>query len=727
MLRPERMSRVSVTGSKGVMDDVIETVYDLNLLHVNDYDGSWDGFEIGDPVAGAENASQKLVTVRSLKSILGVDETDIGPNQLVTDEALDEELETVRRDVNELDDERNELEDELRAVEEQIDSVAPYAQLGIDLDLLSGYDSLVVAVGEGDAAGIESELDAAEEVAEFMVQSADDAVAIFVYPDGDTENLDVADLLVGTQFQRYEIPEAEGSPEEYISDLRHRKQQLESKLETVEDELEDLRLDVGGFLLAAEEKLTIEVQKAEAPLSFATTENAFVGEGWIPTSKYDTLAAALETAAGDHVDVEELERADYDSDGHVANREPVETGGQSPGEPGDATAVDGGDAEARADGGMVTMGAESPPVIQDNPGLVRPFEALVGVINRPKYTEFDPTFFVFLTFPVFFGLMVADVGYGLAYMVAGFALYAKSDSEVLSSLGAIGAISGLFTALFGFFAGEIFGLETITKVFWNGSPLLHKGLRPAFIEWAYVWLTISVVVGILHVTLGHVLNFLEEVEHDPVEAVTESGSWILMTVGLWVWVFSTSLSGVKPDFLYTVFAGQPLPFGFAGFGATVGLAGIGGFVVGIVLLVLGEPMEVVEFLQVLVNVLSYTRLAAEVLAEAGIAFVVDLLFFGAYAHEGEFHLLISHGPHHVETLNEASLMFPGLMHMGVLGVVFGLVVLVFGHALVFGLGILSAGMQAVRLEYVEFFGKFYEGGGKPFTPFGYDREYSVED
>mgnify|MGYP007117108414 FL=1 len=64
MLRPEQMSRVSVTGSKRVMDEVIETIHELRLFDVTDYDGEWEGFQPGDPVEGAENASEKLVTVR---------------------------------------------------------------------------------------------------------------------------------------------------------------------------------------------------------------------------------------------------------------------------------------------------------------------------------------------------------------------------------------------------------------------------------------------------------------------------------------------------------------------------------------------------------------------------------------------------------------------------------------------------------------------------------------
>ena len=125
----------------------------------------------------------------------------------------------------------------------------------------------------------------------------------------------------------------------------------------------------------------------------------------------------------------------------------------------------------------------------------------------------------------------------------------------------------------------------------------------------------------------------------------------------------------------------------------------------------------------LAHVLSYLRIAAVLLAKAGMAFAVNLLFFGAYEQDKEFHFLLTKA----KAPAEAELMFPGLMHGGAGALLAGVLVLVVGHIVVLLLGITSAGIQSVRLEYFEYFSKFYEGGGEDYSPFGYDRRFTAEE
>ncbi|MFC5365329.1 V-type ATP synthase subunit I [Salinirubrum litoreum] len=745
MLRPEQMSKVSVTGSKGVMDDVVETVHDMHLLHVTEYDGTWDGFAPGNPGEGAEDASDKLVTVRSIESILDVSPEDAGPTQIVTDEKLDAELAEVREQVNDLNDRRDDVRSELRDVEEKLDAVEPFADLGLDLDLLSGYDSLQVVVGEGDQATVERALVDADGIDAFELFTGGRTVAVFAHPTDTADETVLQDALVGVEFTQLSIPDAEGSPEEYVQDLNHRRQQLESKLTTVQNELDELKLDAASFLLAAEEKLSIDVQKTEAPLSFATTDNAFVAEGWIPTERYTEFASQLQETVGDHVEVEELERASFGADGSEKVREEVPGGAAGGAEGGTPTAADGGSAsdgdEVRADGGGVVMNDDEPPVVQDNPGWVSPFEVLVGAVGKPKYKEFDPTIILFLTFPVLFGFMIGDFGYGLVYTGIGYYLYTKFDSDALKSMGGVTIFAGVFTTIFGILYGEIFGLHLISQYLWEGAlglshPPMEKGLSPGAVEWAQGWLVVSLLIGLLHLNVGYVFQFLEDLEfHGFKEAMQETGSWILAMNGLWVFVFSTISAGeggVKPGFIAgpeAVFNGNPFGLGFAGFPEPVGWFGFALVLVGALLLLSGPTVEVVEIFDTLVNVVSYTRIAAVLLAKAGMAFTVNLLFFGAYVDDaGEFHFMIQHNQQYAVTNYGAeAVMFPGLVNGGIALALLGIVVLVLGHVIVLALGVTSAGLQAVRLEYVEFFGKFYDGGGKEYEPFGYERSYTTDE
>jgi len=779
MLRPKQMSKVSVTGSKAVMDDVIGAVHDLHLLHLSDYDGRWPEFDNGDPAAGANEASEKLVTVRSLKSILGVEPEDAGQSRIITDETIEEELERVRTKANELDDRRDEIESELRDVEEELGAMAPFATLGIDLDLLWGYDSLAVAVGEGDANSVERalvDIDAATQViAEGHV------VAAFAHTDEST----LESALVEADFTAMEVPHEEGDPEDVTGELRHRKQQLESNLETVESQIDDLRYDEAGFLLAAEEKLSIQVQKAEAPLSFATTRNAFVAEGWIPTEEVSTFESKLADAVGDHAEVEELERAAYSRHGHAETTEEVHdgaagaagSGGSPAAAAGGATAgaatagdaddgatadgdareatADGGGEEVRSDGGVVTMGDEDPPVVQNNSGIVEPFELLTKAVGRPNYSELDPTLILFLTFPLMFGFIIGDFGYGLIYTGIGYYAYANTESKAFKQFGLIAGAAGVSTTIFGVLYGEIFGLHLISTHFWEGlvglkSAPVHKGLQPAYTYYANAWFVVTALFGLLHLNTGYVLEFIEnKALHGTKEAVLETGSWLLALNGTWLFIFSrppsetvdgeTTYLGPKPDFIYQVFnegSGAAFELGFTGIPSptTVGtiplmeLVGAGMIGVGIALLAVGPAHELVEIHQVLAHALSYLRIAAVLLAKAGMAFAVNLLFFGAYEHHGEYHYMLNHGPEYVtKEYGAEAIMFDGMMHGGPATLVFGILVLLIGHLVVLLLGVTSSGIQSIRLEYFEFFGKFYEGDGTTYSPFGNDRNYTAED
>jgi V/A-type H+-transporting ATPase subunit I len=726
MLRPEQMSKVSVTGAKSVMDAVIETMHDLHLVHITDYDGSWEGFEPGDSLEGADETSSMLVTVRAIESILDVSEDDVGTTAGIDLTNAEETLEEIRTEVNELDDRRDELRSRQREIEEQLDQMELFDDLGLDLDLLWGYDSLSIRVGEGDAQAIDSELAESEEIDAYEVFSGQESVAVFAREQTDGA---LEDAMVGVPFTAYEVPEASGDPASNVEELEHEREQLETKLERTENELEELKLEHAGFLLALEEELSVEAQKYEAPLRFATTERSFIVEGWVPTEKYEAFTSELDQEIGDRLEIEEIERASYTNGSHTSHHsDEEETAGAADDQ---EVATDGG-----TDGGVVTV-KDDPPVIQRNPDLIGPFELLVKAVNRPKYSEFDPTIAMFLTFPLFFGFMIGDVGYGLLYVGLGYWVAKKFDSKGLVDFGKIVMWLGVFTMAFGVLYGEILGLHFLE--WFDVHPLLEKGISDAM--WAEAWLVIAVIAGWLHLNIGYLLNFVEEFQlHGPKAAVVEVGSWLLMLNGLWVFIFSTLFNGSKPPFLVgseAALNGNPFGLGFTGFPEIAGILGLVAFGLGLGILLTGPWFEAFEFLVPLAHTLSYTRLTAVLLAKAGMALAVNLLYWGAYSDEKGFHFMHTYEPGYEPHGEEAEVIFGGLANMGsefalgplslgLEGALLGLPVLIIGHIVVLAIGG-TAAIQAIRLEYFEFFEKFYEGGGKNYQPFGYDRSYTTDN
>ena len=742
MLRPERMSKVSVTGSKRVIDDVIEAAYEHHSLHVTDYDERYEGFEPGSSLEGAETVNERLVTVRSLESILDVEGDEIDAAGALDDETLTAELEDVRGRVNELNDRRDDIQASIRDRQEEIDRMEPFADLGIELDLLRGYDSIEVVVGEAKAEAVEAALADADGIEAFEVFAGGDTVAIFAAPaDGADEGV-LQDSLVGVDIALLEVPAADASPSEYVAELERERDDLRDDLEAIEAELAAVKEEAAGFLLRAEEQLTIEAQKKEAPLSFATTENAFIAEGWVPTETYPDFEAAIADAVGDHAEVEETERASFTPDGdhHTETVSGGDAGGAHDAEPdADATADTKNEQTAVAtDGGHATHGNDEPPVVQDNGSAAGPFELLVQGFGRPKYSEFDPTLLVFLTFPLMFGFMIGDIGYGVLYAAIGWFLYANYDGA-FREMGAVAIWAGLFTILFGIYYGiDVFGYHAYP---WFGIEAweISKGLSPGATEWALAWLVVSVLFGILHLNVGFALSFVSNYQlHDLKHAAYESASWILLLNGLWLWIFSRHVAGPKPDFIFASIDVVTLgAVSFAGFPAVVGIAGLGAAFVGAVLLAIGEPTELAEVLSPIVNVVSYARIMAVLLAKGGMALAANLLAFGAYIDqggEGSFHFIFT--PSNLTSVQERAaageveLVFAGMTtspDFTAIGVVAGLIVAVIGHIVVLLLGITAAGIQGIRLEYVEFFGKFYEGGGDEYAPFGYDRRYTAEE
>ena len=186
----------------------------------------------------------------------------------------------------------------------------------------------------------------------------------------------------------------------------------------------------------------------------------------------------------------------------------------------------------------------------------------------------------------------------------------------------------------------------------------------------------SVIIGFIHVSLGFILGFINELKHhDFKHALYSKMSFLLI---LWGGVIAlVSVVGLLPEFAK--------------------LLGVIVLLVGLTLAVLGEGIVgILEFPTVFSNVISYARIGAIGLSDYGLAFTVNFIAFNLIGLEG------------------------------IMAVV-SISILLIGHLTVFTLGIIGTGINSLRLQYVEFFTKFVQGGGTLYDPFGYNRKYTREN
>ncbi len=600
MIHPEDMTKVSILGPKSKMQAVIDRLHELEVLHIDEYDEEGDTVDIGDPMDGAEELSDQLVRIRSVRSQLP-DGGAAGKG------AAPDNIEELGERVDEIDQELEEVAAEQAEKKEQLSLLETVRGLGLDLDDFQDYRSLDIYLGTVDSTTFQTELPDGR--AELYTDG--DAVALFADAD-----LDVEAVLRDAGFDRVDhtpLVEMDGSIDHTITDLREEVQELAEREERLRNELQAISGSWRHELEQQEAELSEELEKAEAPLSFATTDDAFIAEGWIPTDSYEEVAAAVEDAADGSIYIEELETGEA-------------------------------------------------PVKHDNPGPVKPMEDLLGVYGTPSYGEIDPSFLL-LTFPILFGFMLGDIGYGLTTLAVFYGLYRKFPAAkgIWYSL----MYASVATVAFGIVYGEMFGyiifghhstLAAVTglHVFEQIPILYHRTEHLSQV------LYMSVLIGAVHVNAGFLVGMYNEyLHHGILEAFYAKGSWLIIEIGAVLWFL---LGGV---------VGGPM------------------IAAGVLLLFKGEGVEgVVEIPSLASNILSYLRIFGVVMAVIALAAVVNTL---------------------AEPLFQS-----GSIAM----IALGTLVLVVGHTFNTFLKMMESGLQGIRLHYVEFFTKFFEGGGEYYRPFG---------
>ena len=319
---------------------------------------------------------------------------------------------------------------------------------------------------------------------------------------------------------------------------------------------------------------------------------------------------------------------------------------------------------------------EVPPTLGKNVKLIAPFEDVTNMYAVPSYNEIDPNPFMAIFFFIFFGIMLGDAGYGLVLSVAGFiALKLIHFEKGMKNMVLMFSICGISAVIWGILFGGVFAIETIPPLWFNP---MHDPI---------MMFAVSLVLGVIHLSVGYGINMAQKIKDGKVaDGILDNVFIFLIFIGVGLLAVNmllkpegSALGTAATVVLIVALAGIALTAGRhkKGFGGKFagGFSGIYGLV------------------NLFSDVMSYARLFGLALASGAIGFAFNSL---------------------------GSMFFS----IPVIGYVIGIVILIPLHAFNMGLGILSAYVHNIRLQYLEFYGKFYEGAGRLFNPLGKNTKYT---
>lgn len=409
-------------------------------------------------------------------------------------------------------------------------------------------------------------------------------------------------------------------PEDALYSNLNNQKALREKEVALKKEMKEWR-SVARDLQLAEEYYYNLGQREVAKDLVLNSEHLFIASGWIEEEKLDSLKHVINTDLGE-----------------------------------DAVVVMTDDVKMEE--------FDQVPIVLKNNKLIQPFELITEMFSYPKYNEMDPTPLMFPFFLVFFGMIGADLGYGLLLLIGTFVglKYFNLDNGTKRFIKFLHILS-YPTMIFGLIFGSFFGVEL---------PFLIFSLQEDVIE----VMVLAVVLGLIQLLFGLILNgIIKGRQGQRASSYVDGYAWAMMLTGAILFVLgqmilnnqlvaqigiALALINVAGIILVSTISSKNKALGF-GLGL-YNLYGVSGYIGDIV---------------------SYTRLMALAVASANIAMA--------------FNLIIG--------------FLPPLFRFTI-----GVVIILALQALNIALSFLSAYVHTSRLQYVEFFGKFFEGGGRPLTP-----------
>ena len=335
---------------------------------------------------------------------------------------------------------------------------------------------------------------------------------------------------------------------------------------------------------------------------------------------------------------------------------------------------------------------EVAPVLMRNTPFLRPFRAVTDVYGLPLYHELDPTPYLAVFFIVYFGMCLTDAGYGiLMFALMWMALRYLRIPQSMQNLVRLLMYGGILTFVMGILFGGWFSLTPDQAPDWmvrmnaDGEPVAFIGQRFNALENAMQVLILSLGLGFIQTLFGVWLNFIHNFRNiSKKDALLDSLPWayLLTVIGVFILVAAGVLpEGIKMIVQYLLYIGIAIIIFTQGRKKSNIIAK---FFSGI--------LSLYDLVGYMSDILSYSRLLALGLATAIIGMAV----------------------------NTIAGLAGGIPYVGI---VFAIIVLIVGHVFNLGINALGSFIHSGRLQFVEFFGKFLEGGGAPFQPLKRDSRF----
>lgn len=650
------MSKISIITSKDYEYDLIKRLHELGVVQITTLSDRIDEYQIDkcyvDP--GVRKITSLIMDCNRILDVFQIVDPIEGvgffkrllypptPKKIPVDDSSGEVvIEGAKSMMEGLKEEFSEPEKKYFSLEEEITNLK---ELKASIDKIKSFDINLAWIGRGDFVsvfiglikkdGCDRLLSGIKEVTgecfiDFGESSAEENVVIIAVSNEEADEVLSTARRLG--FEQEDLSGVKGRPSEAISKIEAEIEKLESDRHEAERGLIELSRKHRDGLEKTRELLFIERERGDVSSNFGETRETFMIEGWIAAKKSNIVEDEIKKVTDGYSIIEVT-----DADG------------------------------------------EDVPVKLSNPRFIRPFEVLTRLFASPRYGEIDPTLFIAIIFPIFFGFMLGDAIYGLVAAIVGFFIYrgAGKLDESIRDWSIIITVIGVACFILGVAQGCYLGdFHTRFLGMTENSPLVDPfGINP--MTNTMTFLQMALIIGLIHLNLGLVLMAYQNIKKRNYQNfVYDQASWFILQPGAAIlidWFFGWG---------FFRWVGDPLMVG--GVLALIGL-----------ILVLRRKglLGIFDVTGYLGNWLSYSRILALGLATSGIAMAVNIL--------------------------------TGMMTNGVL-IILGVIICFFGHVFNLAIQALGAFIHSMRLHYVEFFGKFYEGGGNDFQPFRVKREYTI--